>query len=229
MIDRIMRITPVPECVAVLEEALRESRPDGTLAAARLAVETLIARGLAPLSLLDERPVAGPSAERDGVPGDLVEMRAAQALLVALRNPQALLTAEALLREGLAGTPGIYAGLRTWSTLCHDEGSSDRGRYLPDRRRSVGFDYVRVELKLASWWINSTRDTERKFHEPGPMIFSCADQIAGGPPWVRALYETGFGLWCWRNDLGAPEWVLVVRDGEGFPWPEFESMQARSP
>ena len=220
MIDRIMRIAPVPECVAALREIQidDEMRVATWAERARAAVEMFVARGLAPLSLLEPHLRTPPLVSRDDVP---------QALLVALRNPQALITAEALLREGLAGTPGIYAGLRTWLTLCLDEGSSDRGRYLPDRRRSVGFDYVRVELKLASWWINSTRDTERKYHEPGPMIFSCADQIAGGPPWVRALYETGFGLWCWRNDLGAPEWVLVVRDGEGFPWPEFENMQAR--
>lgn len=228
---RLLRIDPVPECVAVLDAAERDTLAGGPVEAARLAVETLVARGLAPLSLLDERPIAGPSAAREGVLNHVVGARAAQALLIALRNPTALVTAEALLREGLDGTPGIYAGLRTWHTLAYDDRSTISAPYLPSRSHPFGFDHVDYgRLRPSRRWLDSTRDSEVKYHEQGyPMIWRCADHIAAGPDWVRALYETGLGLWCWRSDPDVPEWVLVVREGDGFPWPEWEGETQKAP
>lgn len=210
---RMLKLPDDPRCVAVLEEHqladVAKRAPWDLEPALRAAVEALVARELAPPSWLEDERIASLMADP-------------RSALLALRNVSAVVTAEGILREALAGTRGRYAGLREYTTLQHDEPSSDQGGFIPSPNPTLGIGTVTVAPK-DRLWLEATRGTETKYHEPGrPMAWRCADHILNGPDWLVHLYETGLGLWCWRENLDASEWVLVVRKGEGFAWPTFE-------
>lgn len=210
---RMLKLPDDPRCVAVLDEhQLAEAAkraPWDLEPALRAVVEALVARELAPPAWLEDERIASLMADP-------------RSALLALRNVSAVVTAEGILREALAGTRGRYIGLREYTTLQHDEPSSDQGGYIPSSDPALGIGTVNVAPKDRAW-TEATRGSETKYHERGrPMAWRCADHILNGPDWLVHLYETGLGLWCWREKLDASEWVLVVRGGEGFAWPTFE-------
>lgn len=206
--SRILRISPDPLAVEAIREwsSERPSLWDDEDIVGEL-IEKLAARSLAPMewTLPEWRSLHGSEP----------------ALIRALRNPKALLTAEKLLSDGLAGTCGHYVGVRSWKHLCSTSYSEDRGGHVPSLRSS-GFDRVRSTLPLSRKWLDATRGSGQSYGDPGPLAWRCADQILAGPPWIDALYRTGFGLWCWEECSGAPGWALIARDGNGLPWPEVE-------
>ena len=203
-VTRLLYVEPDERAVEVLR--LNGLGPGSTgVASISGALEALAARELAPVEWTEPEWIAQHSP---------------YALLVAMRNPRALVTAEALLREGLAGTSGRYIGLRSWDALCSIAYAGDRGGYLPSARRA---GYAKVGV--VDWgdkdpaWRDETRYSGTSYGSIGEHVWRCADQIRGGPPWVEALYRTGLGLWCWADTYGAPEWALIARDGDGLPWP----------
>ena len=168
-------------------------------------VEPLVLRGLAPQEWLERENVERLSDIR----GSITPI---------LHNPRALIDAEALLREGLAGTCGRYVGLWSWDKLCSTAYAGEKGTYVPSARE-FGLERAKC-IDLARDWLNATRDTGCSWGGGGEHAHSCAMQILGGPAWIADLYRTGLGLWCARETLDAPEWVLIVRPGNGLPWPE---------
>lgn len=184
---------------------------------ARSLLEMLAARGIVPDDWTHEERVTMLSASWSGT-------------MLVLRNPRALVTAERLLLDALdaahaesvrryneRASRGRYIGVRSWEALCGHPYAGDRGSCLPSSR-PVGHKLAdRPDLDRA--WIEETRATGDSYGSPGALAWRIADQILGGPPWVTALYETGLGLWCWDADYGAPEWALIVRPGDGLPWP----------
>lgn len=182
----------------------------------RAALEALAARGIVPDDWTHDERVY--SLQQDWRVPALV-----------LRNPRALITAERLLldaldaahadsvrRHGEHASRGRYVGVRSWEALCGQAYAGDRGSYLPSAN-PAGHEDSGARLDLP--WISETRATGGSYGSPGALVWCMADQILGGPPWVTALYETGLGLWCWRDDYGAPQWALIVRPGDGMPWP----------
>jgi hypothetical protein len=183
----------------------------------RDVLEALAARGLAPESWTHE---------------DRVEflLRSSCGAKIALKNPRALMTAEGLLSDAIEAAHaesnrrevedaarGAYVGIRSWEQLCGKQDAGDLGRLLPSGA-SQGFKSTdHPELDRA--WLESTRDTGSSWGSVGEHVWRAADQILSGEEWVTSLYETGFGLWCWKEEWGAPEWALIVHPGDGFPWP----------
>lgn len=223
MSARILAFPEDPHCVAVLRErelysgnadALPGALWDDTKieAVLREAIEVLVARGLCPASWLEAEGIASMVAHP-------------VAATIALRNPSAIVTAEELLRQGMAGTRCVYSGLWTYAELQRDQQSSGKGRYVPGGPSALGVKSIGVAsvATMDPRWREATRNSEGKYHEHGaPMVWSCADQILGGPEWVRALYRTGCGLWFVDDDLEVPAFAIILRPGEGFEWPSFE-------
>ena len=183
----------------------------------RAALEVLAARGIVPDDWTHDERVH--SLRHDWRVPSLV-----------LRNPRALLTAERLLLDALdaahtesvrlhgeRASRGGYVGVRSWEALCGQAYAGDRGSYLPSAG-ATGHQSADVH-ELDQSWIDETRATGDSYGSPGAHAWRMADQILGGPEWVAALYETGLGLWCWSDNYGAPQWVLIVRPGDGLPWP----------
>lgn len=136
-----------------------------------------------------------------------------RALPVMLRNPGAISEAEKILKTQLERVGGKYIGVREWHTLCADSAGSGYGNLLPGNE-DPGFSRfcsVSHQAALPQEWLDLTRDTGWQWGHPLPCLWSCVYQVHGGPPWVRELYATGCGLWCWKADLDEPQWVLVVR------------------
>lgn len=145
-----------------------------------------------------------------------------------LRNPEALITAERLLLDNLArcsqehGSPvGRYIGVRSWETLCSYSNASERGRDVP-HTDSPGYRTA-AHAKMTPQWVSAVKDAHigDGYGGPGNLLWSMADQIATGAPWLVSLYETGFGLWSWHHGARGSEWALIVRSGDGLPWPEY--------
>jgi hypothetical protein len=177
-------------------------------------VELLVARGLAPRDWLETERLTA-------------LVRLGPAVLPILRNPRALIDAEAILREGLTGTGGQYVGLRSWVQLCSTGYAPETGRYVPSTNVH-GRRAMRVELSRN--WLEATRDTGSSYGSKGHAnAWCCADQILGGPAWITDLYRTGLGLWCLRDVFDNPEWVLIVRPGDGLPWPERDGETQNAP
>ena len=203
----ILHVVRDPRAAEVLEQFPAERQWDGERFVYDEAVEALVSHDLAPIEWTDR---------------EWSKRHWADALRISLHNPQALVTAETLLREGINGTGGEYVGLRSWEQLLSAPYSHDRGRYLSAARAS-GFFSVKPS-ELAQWWVSRSLNSGSCYGGyPGSLAWRCADQILGGPPWVASLYQTGFGLWCWEDDWGSPKWALIARDGEGLPWPELKS------
>lgn len=209
-VTRLLYVEPDERAVEVLKrcrlwQSQIAERGQSLLGRQRDALESLAARELAPVEWTEP---------------EWINPHSPYALLIAMRNPRALVTAEALLREGLAGTSGRYVGLQLWEQLCSIAYAGELGACLPSARRA-GYAKARV----IDWgeedpaWRDETRDSGTSYGSPGAHVWRCADQINGGPPWVEALYRTGLGLWCWADTYGAPEWALIARDGDGLPWP----------
>lgn len=212
----ILRVDPDPRVVEVIARCPVERRADGSRwDGLPELLEALAAHGLAPIEWTEQEWSAGPVGH--SVP----------ALLIALRNPRALVTAEALLSAALEGTGGEYVGLRSWDTLCRTNYATDSGSYVPSLRHA-GFESAHAE-DLARWWLEATRDTGESYGYPGAIVWRCADQILAGPSWVADLYRTGLGLWCWEADWGCPQWALLARDGDGVPWPELDPEKRETP
>jgi hypothetical protein len=193
LLHPLLRVFPDPNAAKVLAQCR------GVVGE---AIEALASRGLAPIEWTEP---------------EWAERHNEQALLIALRNPRALVDAEALLREGLVGTRGEYIGLRSWDQLCALNYGTESGGHLPSIC-VAGFHNMRSD-HIAQWWLNATRDSGSSHGYPGALVWRCADQILAGPPWVSTLYRTGLGLWCWDTKWGAPQWALLARDGDGLPWP----------
>lgn len=218
-VDDCRAMTPLfalghdPQALAVLESLSLSNiskwpidsngRPNTGLL--RDVIDRLHARALVPVSwTADDRIVM---FERD-----------LDACLTALRNPRAVQDAEAILIEGLSGTSGVYAGLRSWDSLLIGSSRRSTGRRVPSCN-GIGSEGIRQNSYVPRW-VNATIQSERDGDSDGPTIWVCADQIFSGLEWIRLLYQTGCGLWCWDGwASGVPQWVLVVRAGDGFPWP----------
>lgn len=187
----------------------------------REVLEALAGRGLVPIDWTHDDRVE--SLRQDW-----------RALALVLRNPQALIAAELLLRDELTrcaqehGSPvGRYIGVRSWDSLCAKDYAAETGGYLPSSD-DPGFQSCRIAQRAQSW-IDATRDTGDSYGTRGrPNVWRMADQLATGAPWLVSLYETGFGLWCWREAWEDCEWALIVRPGDGLPWPEYEESASRS-
>ena len=203
---RLLYVEPDERAVEVLEVLARPRVwAQSLVERLRDALDSLAARDLAPVEWTEPEWIA---------------QHTPAALAIALRSPRALITAEALLREGLAGTSGRYVGLRSWEQLCSIAYAGELGACLPSARecgyaKALVVDWSEVDPA----WRDETRDSGTSYGSPGAHVWRCADQIRGGPPWVEALYRTGLGLWCWTDTYGAPEWALITRDGDGLPWP----------
>lgn len=208
-IMRLLHIPPDPRAPDPENEAwwkYTATRDRGTaLDAFSSLVEPLVLRGLAPQEWLERENVERLSDIR----GSITPI---------LHNPRALIDAEALLREGLAGTCGRYVGLWSWNKLCSTAYAGENGTYVPSARE-FGLERAK-RVNLSRDWIDATRDTGSSWGGGGEHAWSCATQILGGPAWIADLYRTGLGLWCVRETLDAPEWVLIVRPGNGLPWPK---------
>ena len=127
-------------------------------------VETLVARDLAPASWLDDEYLTR-------------LFWLFSAALPILRNPRALINAEEILREGLAGTSGRYVGLYSWDTLCWTESIRKSGIYVPSARE---FGLQRAKrVDLARDWLNATRDTGSSYGGGDEHAWYCARQILG--------------------------------------------------
>lgn len=216
---RILRMEDDPRAVAVLEEryardqirgfsqSLWSDLPD--------VLESLAARGVVP---------------DDWTHDDRVEFLRQdwRALPSVLRNPGALIAAERLLVDELArcaqehGSPvGSYGGVVSWESLCARAHAGELGHNLPSGNE-FGFESCR-NVRKSQRWLDATRDSGTSYGNMGVAnAWRMADQIASGAPWIVSLYETGLGLWCWREAWGNCEWVLIVRPGDGLPWPEYE-------
>lgn len=125
-----------------------------------------------------------------------------------------------LLMRNINGTGGTYAGTVSWLEIARDPYSGERGSYVP-ARNEAGFEsaWQDENAPLADAWAKEMLGTAKSYSTPGPLIWHCARQILYGPQWVEALYETGYGLWCYRADYGAPAWVLIAPIGRGYRWP----------
>lgn len=136
-----------------------------------------------------------------------------RALPVLLRNPKAIVEAENILNTQLDRVGGKYVGVREWYTLCASTAGAGYGNLLPgDEDPGFSkFHTVSYRADLPQEWLDLTRDTGTQWGHPLPCLWSCVYQVHGGPSWVRDLYKTGCGLWCWKADWDEPQWVLVVR------------------
>ena len=218
---RLLHLPDDPRAVDVLDEWRADLLRAESLAlgvdVARSLLEMLVARGIVPDDWTHDERVY--SLRQDWRVSSLV-----------LRNPRALLTAERLLLDALdaahtesvrlhgeRASRGGYVGVRSWEALCGQAYAGDRGSYLPSAG-ATGHQSADVH-ELDQSWIDETRATGDSYGSPGAHAWRMADQILGGPEWVAALYETGLGLWCWSDNYGAPQWALIVRPGDGLPWP----------
>ena len=218
---RLLHLPDDPRAVDVLDSIdareVGHELASGRGGPLRAALEALAARGIVPDEWTHDDRVY--SLQHDWRVPSLV-----------LRNPRALLTAERLLLDALdaahtesvrlhgeRASRGGYVGVRSWEALCGQAYAGDRGSYLPSAG-ATGHQSADVH-ELDQSWIDETRATGDSYGSPGAHAWRMADQILGGPEWVAALYETGLGLWCWREDYGAPQWALIVRPGDGLPWP----------
>lgn len=229
MSRRILHLPDDPRAVAVLDEWPQLHRDwwgDHVIEPIRGAVESLAARGIVPDKWTHDDRVYS-----------LFDDGQAASLLV-LRNPGALIAAERLLLDELArcaqehGSPvGRYVGVRSWDTLCAQSYAAERGGYLPSARRA-GVDNAGVAISsglhpdVSAAWLGATSGTGSSYGGGGELVWRMADQLATGAPWITALYETGFGLWCWREAWENCEWALIVRPGDGLPWPEYEESES---
>lgn len=214
-----------PQAVAVINSIdmleLNRELPRGNHDTLRIVLEALAARGIVPDEWTHDERVS--SLAQDWRVPELV-----------LRNPLALLTAERLLLDALDVTyaesvrahgeyaaRGRYVGVRSWEALCAQSWAGDRGVYLPSAQLPGFARCHSREYEIARPWLEATRDTGTSYGSVGEHVWWMADQLASGCPWVTSLYKTGLGLWCWRDEWGAPEWALIVRPGDGTPWPVF--------
>lgn len=223
MSRRILHLLDDPRAVAALDEWRVQHQwphaPSSSEDPLRGALESLAARGV--------------------VPDDWTHDARVEALRVdwrvpslVLRNPGALIAAERLLLDELArcaqehGSPvGRYVGVRSWESLCAKDYAYESGKYLPSSD-DPGFRSCDTTYK-ARTWVNTTRGTGDSYGTRGRANVWCmADQLATGALWLVSLYETGFGLWCWREAWEDCEWVLIVRPGDGLPWPEYEESES---
>lgn len=226
-VSRMLHLPDDPQAVAVLDQwraAQRYNQPEYDLwKNPREVLESLAARGIAPDDWTQDERVE--ALQQDW-----------RALVLVLRNPRALITAERLLLDALdaahaesvrasdtTASRGRYVGVRSWESLCASPYASDHGVYLPSANFS-GLDHVRDirEYELDPSWLKDTRGTGKSYGDAGEHVWRMAGQIASGREWVTELYRTGLGLWCARAEWGAPEWVLIVRPGGGIPWPVFQ-------
>jgi len=217
---RILHLPDDPRAVAVLDEwrATRQHRFD-LWSDPHDVLESLAARGIVP---------------DDWTHGDRARSLSQDHRVpeFVLRNPGALLAAERLLLDELArcaqehGSPvGRYVGVRSWDTLCAQSYAAERGGYLPSGD-DPGFRPCRNRRKAQSW-LDATRGTGTSYGNMGAAnVWRMADQIATGAPWLVSLCETGLGLWCWREAWENCEWALIVRPGDGLPWPEYEESES---
>lgn len=211
---RLLRIEDDPRAVKIIEHVRAHPTPEAEFEYCWMiapTLEALAANGLVPIEWTE----TGWADPHD-----------AGALLTALRNPRSLINAEELLRQGLQGTEGRYVGLRTWTQLCSLPYSAEKGRYVPCTN-SFGYKSV-FEYGVDRDWIEKTTGTGSSYGSKGvENVWCCADQIFRGPPWVAMLYETGLGMWCWKETFDQQEWALIVREGDlGFPWPRLADPSA---
>ena len=216
---RILRLPDDPHAVAALEECRTDLRYKqfeyDIWRDPRDVLESLAARGIVPDDWTHDERVK--ILQRSWLTPSLV-----------LRNPGALIAAERLLLDELArcaqehGAPvGRYVGVHSWESLCAKDYASETGRSLPSGNL-MGFESCNITRRAQSW-NDATRDTGDSYGTRGrPNVWCMADQLATGSPWLTSLYEAGFGLWCWREAWEDCEWALIVRPGDGLPWPEYE-------
>lgn len=218
--SRIMEIIPDPRCVKILEENSADRdvyggwyhSEIGPQERLRTIVEQMVSRDLLPVDWLDTERLG--DSQNNGMLG-----LDRSAIPIAFRNTQSMIDAEGILRHGIANTCGRYVGIVSWYTLENDARSDDNGIWIPSSS-GIGRE-ITDPFQMKREWFESIRDSEYKYGDANPMVWSLARQIAGGPAWISDLYRTGFGLWLWRATVGMPEWVLVVRKGDGFAWPRW--------
>lgn len=216
---RLLRLPDDPRAVAVLEQACAGAgRSLTTIDDVRDAIDALAARGLVPIEWTHDERIA------------LITQDWRVPALV-LRNPGALIAAERLLLDELArcaqehSSPvGRYVGVRSWESLCAQSYAAERGGYLP-HGREPGFASCRG-IYGAPRWINATRGIGTSYGSGTELVWCMADQLMTRAPWLVSLYETGLGLWCWREAWADCDWALIVRPGDGLPWPEYDASEA---
>ncbi len=215
MEPKILTIPPDPRAMEIVRRRAPEGFQNSLIDreyALRSALGELVLQGLAPADWTSEERVLS-----------LLEDKIAAS--TALTNPGRVRDAERILREGLAGSTGHYIGLRSWHALLNEHGVESEG-YMPTQHR-FGFgraweeDSGRLPKKphYAREWLEATAESGKRWAAIVPCAWSMAEHILCGPPWIAELYRTGLGLWLWRSEPYAPQWALIVRPGEGLPWP----------
>ena len=197
----------------------------------RGALEALVAAELAPADWPERVDLwhkeVGPEIDLNDDRTYLPNVIDPRALPTILRNPQAVVTGETLLR-GQIRYERDYAGIRSWQALVCGEASAWRRSSLrPSLIHVCGYETTRVFYppNLESWFEGMYDETKLDQQSADIMLAMVDRMLSNAKPWALELARTGCGLAPYPpllEDLYRLSFALVVRDGDGYPWPPYE-------